>query len=40
MEYKKEKLPSARIQWDSGANRQLSVRLDNSDFQKNTSCIF
>ena len=36
----KEKLPSTRIQCDSGVNRQLSVSLDNSDFQKNTSCIF
>ena len=40
MEDKKEKLPSTRIHWDSGANRKLSVTIDISDFQKNTSCIF
>ena len=28
------------INWDSGANRKLSVTIDISDFQKNTSCIF
>jgi hypothetical protein len=26
------------INWDSGANRQLSLTIDISDFQKNTSC--
>ena len=30
---------SANINWDSGANRKLSVTIDISDFQKNTSCI-
>ena len=40
MEDKKEKLPSTRIQWDSGAYRKLSVSLEISDFQKNTFCIF
>ena len=27
------------INWDSGAYRKLSVTVDISDFQKNTSCI-
>ena len=40
MEDKKEKLPSTRIQWDSGAYRKLYVTVDISDFQENTSCIF
>ena len=39
MEDKKEKLPSTRIQWDSGAYRKLLVIIDISDFYKKTSCI-
>ena len=34
MEDKKEKLPSTRIQWDSGAYRKLLVTIDKSYFQK------
>ena len=32
MEDKKEKLPSTRIQWDSGAYRKLLESIENTDF--------
>ena len=35
-----ENFVPASFNRDSGTNRQLSVTLDISDFQKNTSCIF
>ncbi len=37
---KNEIFAKVRLNWDSGANRKLSVTVDISDFQKNTFCIF
>ena len=40
MEDKNQKLPSTRIQWDSGAYRKLPVTIGISDFQKTHLAYF